>query len=203
MLYCFVVDYIFILQYAVTMLFLTISYFKYTDLTFLTKAVNTDKKKTKSTLSKKNYNFLLIRYFIFLFSILFLSNFIYRGYALVFFNQHLFLNEFNIYMLNFILMFAILVLFILYNLSFNRFFFSVDFVYATSLIFLVLGLIFLANTFFTFYFILELTVCLIFFKFTVSRFFFRNPLNIYTVNTLEKFSTTLPKNHINVLFFQY
>ena len=203
MLTCNIVDYLFILPYILILYFMTNSYFKYTDISFLTKNISTDKLKGNNNLIKKNYNFILFRYYLFLFLILLLSNNIYRGYSVVFWNQHLFINEFIIYILNIIILFAILTLFILNNLSFNKFFFSIDFIYATSLIFLILGLIFLSNTFFTFYFILELTVCLIFFKFTVSRFFFRNPLNIYNANTLEKFSNVLPKNHVNVLFFQY
>ena len=84
MLTCNIVDYLFILPYILILYFMTNSYFKYTDISFLTKNISTDKLKGNNNLIKKNYNFILFRYYLFLFLILLLSNNIYRGYSVVF-----------------------------------------------------------------------------------------------------------------------
>ena len=196
-------DYVFVLPFSLVLLFLTLGFFKNNTTSNLKKSISNDKKKIKTKITKKNYNFVYLKQILTLLFLLFLQNLLYRGYSETLWNNHLYINDFYVVVINFILMLAILIFFILYNLSITKLFFSVDFLYATSAVCVVLPLIFLSNTFFTFYFLLELTVCLIFYKFSVSRFWFRNPLKIYSANSLEKFSNNTPKAHINVLFFQY
>jgi hypothetical protein len=41
------------------------------------------------------------------------------------------------------------------------------------------------------------------YKFVTARFYFKNNLNFYNIKVLEKFNKNLPKNFLNVLFFQY
>lgn len=163
-------DYVFILPFGFVLLFLTLGFFKNNTISNLTKCVSNDKKKLKVKATKKNYNFIYIKQIIVFFFLLFLQNLLYRGYSDTLWNNHIYINDFYIIIINFILLLATLIFFILYNLSITKLFFSVDFLYATSSVCTVLPLIFLSNTFFTFYFLLELTVCLIFYKFTVSRF---------------------------------
>lgn len=196
-------DLVYISNYAFTLFFLTTYYFKYNTVSLQTKRVSTDKNWVRGACSKKNHNFVFIKSIICIL-ILFLSqNIMYRGFCEVLWNSHILVTEFSLNVTNIIIIFAILVFYIIYNLSISRLYFSIDFLYATALIFLSITLLFVSNTFITFYFFLELSVCLTFFKFAVSRFWFRNPSKCYSRHSLEKFSDATPKAHINVLFFQY
>jgi len=203
MLHVGIQDYIFISYYILTIFFITFSYFKYNTVSILIKSSSKDTRYTKNLSSKKNYNFFFFKNTAVNIVLLFIHNFLYRGSSEPLLSDHIFITETCIYIIGFILVLAVFVINILYNLSLSKLYFSVDFLYVLSMIFIILNILFLSNTFFTFYFILELTVCLVFFKFAVSRFWFRNPLKIYSVNSLEKFSGALPKNHLNVLFYQY
>lgn len=196
-------DYIFILPFGLILFFITLAFFKNNTISNLIKNTKNDKKKIKNKISKKNYNFIFLKQIITYFCLLISQIFFYRGYSEIFWNNHFFLNNFYLFLINFILLLVILIFFIIYNLSITKLFFSVDFIYSVASICATLPLIFLSNTMFTFYFILELTVCLIFYKFSASRFWFRNPLKLYSANYLEKFSEITPKSHINMLFFQY
>ena len=170
MLHVDIQDYIFISYYIITIFFLTFGYFKYNTITLLTKASSTNAKCTKTASSKKNYNFFFFKNIIINIILLFIHNFLYRGTTEPFCNDHILITETCVYIINFILLLAIFIIYVLYNLSLSKLYFSVDFLYVLSMIFVILNVLFVSNTFFTFYFILELTVCLIFFKFAVSRF---------------------------------
>lgn len=198
-----VCDLVFVSNFIVVVTYLTLSFFKFNSITLHVKNASIEKKTSKFKFSKKNYNFIFIRGIILSLLLLLWQNNLYRGFCETVWNDHIFISDFSIHICNLIIVFSLLVFFFIYNLSLSKLHFSIDFLYATVLLFLVIIFLFVSNTFITFYFILELSVCLTFFKFSVSRFWFRNPSKCYSKNSLEKFSSSLPKNHINVLFFQY
>jgi hypothetical protein len=194
--------FIYISFFFITIFWISIVYFKYLSVTNVTASISTD-INTKTLSNKKLHFFFFYKFIIIILILLLFQNSIYRGNEGTFWNNHLYLTEFIIFFPNLVLFFGIFVFYILYNLSFTKINMSVDFIFATANIFIFFSLIFLANTFFSFYFLLELTVCIIFYKFTVSKFWFKNPLKIYSIDSSEKFSDNLPKNYLNVLFFQY
>lgn len=55
---------------------------------------------------------------------------------------------------------------------------------------------------FSFFFLLELISCLIFLKFIVSRLWYKNKFSIFNKN-FSNFNKILPKNFLNLLFFQF
>ena len=196
-------DMIYISNYAAILFFLTAFFFKYNTISLQVKAMSTEKNKVKNLCSKKNHNFAFIKSIICCLVLFLVQNVTYRGFTETLWNNHILVTEFSLNITNIILIFSILIFYIIYNLSISKMYFSIDFLYATALILLSVTLLFVSNTFITFYFFLELSVCLTFFKFAVSRFWFRNPAKCYSLHSLEKYTDALPKAHINVLFFQY
>jgi len=82
------------------------------------------------------------------------------------------------------------------NLNFNiDYFFSL-----INIIFFIL-LLFLSNTFYTFFFILEIISICFLYKFSVSKYWFKKNLFLDKNSTL--LNRFLPKTYINMLFFQY
>jgi len=75
--------------------------------------------------------------------------------------------------------------------------YSIDYIFALLNIILFIPYIYLSNTLFTFFFIIELVSCSIFYKFVVSKISFNS--NNYKDNFFSIFS----KNYLNVLFYQY
>lgn len=83
------------------------------------------------------------------------------------------------------------------NLNYN-----IDYIFTIGNLALLLLLIFLVNTLYTFLFILELNSSLIFYKFVVSKFWFKNSKFSF-LNNFTKYNRILPKFYLNTLFFQY
>ncbi len=126
-----------------------------------------------------------------------------HGVESTFFFDHLILNNFIFNLQFFFFFFFYFLIFIFYLLSFYRVAINNDFFFAILNLIIIMPFIFLSNTFFTFFFLLEVSSCLIMYKFASSRFYYKNTINLHTLKTLEKFNRNLPKNFLNVLFFQY
>lgn len=75
--------------------------------------------------------------------------------------------------------------------------YSVDYIFSLIITSLFIPFIFLSNSFFTFFFLIELISCTIFYKFIVGKFSFKNNKN------KDVFFTIFSKNYINILFYQY
>lgn len=163
-------DIFFVSNYAIIMSYATICFFKFNTISLHVKKMSTEKKNVKSKSSKKGHNIIYIKSIILSFFFLLIQNNLYRGFPETLWNDHIFITNFSIFITNCILAFAILTFYLIYNLSFSKLYFSVDFLYSVMILFFVINFLFISNTFITFYFILELSVCLTFFKFTVSRF---------------------------------
>ena len=71
------------------------------------------------------------------------------------------------------------------------------YVFSISNITILIPLIFICNTLFTFFFFIELVSSCIFYKFILSNFNFKKK------NSKNNFYSIFSKNYINVLFFQY
>ena len=198
-----ILDLLFILPYWFSICFLTLLYFQFNVLTTFIKGTSTDKKNVKTFSSKKNHNITFLRFIIVLFILMQIQLLLFRGYSGSFWCNHLFLNNFSIKYLIFFSKLSVFVIFIVYCLALSRVFFSVDYIYSIGNLFIISPLIFLSNNFFVFYFLLELIVCLTFFKFVVSRFWYKDSYNFYKKASAEKYADYTPKMFVNALFFQY
>jgi hypothetical protein len=203
MLQLFVADFFFITPFLLNIFFLTIAYFKYNAATFLIKASSGDKKMVKSTISKKNYNYIFIKFMITLCFLLISQNYTYFGFYGCFWCNHLFLNNFIYKYIFFFLKIVLFIFYIVYLLAITKVYFSTDYLYSIGVILVISPLLFLSNNFFSFYFFLELIVCLTFFKFVVSRFWYKSSLKFYKQSAAEKYKDYTPKMFTNALFFQY
>jgi hypothetical protein len=135
--------------------------------------------------------------------LLFLQNFVYLGFCGCFWCNHLFLNNFLYKYIFIFVKIAIFIFYIIYLLALTKIYFPIDYLYSVSVILVIAPLLFLSNNFFSFYFFLELIVCLTFFKFVVSRFWYKSSVKFYKQSTTEKYKDYTPRMFANALFFQY
>jgi len=78
-----------------------------------------------------------------------------------------------------------------------------EYVFALINIISLFPVLFLSNTIYSMFFSLELISCLVFYKFSVSNFWFKKNKRNFIEFNFNKFNKLLPKTYINTLFFQY
>ena len=125
-----------------------------------------------------------------------------RGFTGFFFFNHLYVNNSLFYIVFFIFVLNFLFNFIVLNHSYSRINYSTDYFFALSNLNNFFPLIFFSNTLFTFFFILEVNSTIIFYKFIVSKIWYKNNSNQFDIN-IDKFNKVVPRAYLNVLFFQY
>lgn len=76
--------------------------------------------------------------------------------------------------------------------------YSYDYFFALINLSILLPLIFLSNDIFSFFFLLELNSCIIFYKLVVSKLWYFN-----LDSNFNKFSKTFSKNYLNLIFYQF
>lgn len=114
--------------------------------------------------------------------------------------QHFKISNFNLSIIFILIIINLFFIIISKNLSNIQNFVKLDYFFALLNLSNFLPLIFLANTLFTFLFVLEFTSVLIFYKFVVSKIWKLNNLN--NINNFLLFRN-LPNYYLNMLFFQY
>lgn len=201
MLTIYLFDFLFLFPLIIILISGWFYFFKLNQAIVLIKPTFKDLRKIKTNVLKKiNYS-IFIKYILFLIFLFIIFLFSYKGYCDTFFFDHLFINLVNYKLLIFFYFMSLFILYIFYLTSFNKLLINIDFFFAIFNIIFLLPLIFLSNTFFTFFFFIEISSCLIFYKFINSRFFYKNINNNF--KNFEKLNRTLPKNYLNILFFQY
>lgn len=198
-----VFDFIHLAPYVILLVFGWLFFFKLNSAIVLIKPEVSDKRNSKTNTLKKVHFSIFIKLSIVLFFFLILNLSTIHCYNSTFFFDHLILNQFFYKFQIFFYSLVLLVMCIFYLVSFNKISINIDFFFAVYNIMAFLPLIFISNTFFTFFFILEVSSCLIFYKFVTARFYYKNIVNFGNFKSLEKFNKNLPKNFLNVLFFQY
>lgn len=130
----------------------------------------------------------------------FVSITFYAGHPITNFFNHLRFNNFTTTLpsLIIILTSSLLIYSTFINKSVNNK--NVDYVFSIGLLSCLLPTIYLANTIYTLFFLIEVNSSLVFYKFVTSNFWFKNLNNNLTKSTLKR---ELPKNYLNTLFFQY
>lgn len=198
-----ILDIFFLAPYCLAIFFLIYLYFQFNTVSLFIKGSTIDKKSVKTQVSKKNNNIVFVRIIIMLLTLMLTQLLSYHGFCSVFWCGHFVINNFLTKYLIFFLKLTLFIFFLIYCLMLSRVFFSIDYLYSVINILIVSPLLFITNNFFVFYFILEFIVCLTFFKFAVSRFWYKNNYSQYKRSTIEKYADTTPKMFLNALFFQY
>lgn len=193
--YCYLVN--------IVLLFLNYwSFFFKNNFLYLKLRFNFFEKFNKINFSKK-LNFRIFLRFSLITSIFyFFSFFITKGSEFFFFWNHFHFTNFVLYLILFILMFNIIWLFILNLASKNLIFITAEYIFSLSNIIGIIPLLFLSNTVYTLFFSLEGISCLLFYKFTVSKFWL-NAQKYGIDKSYSKFLKIYPRYFVNVLFFQY
>lgn len=196
MLRLLVSDFQFFLPLVINLFIIWNIFFK-NNLSFLNKKNNWDKSiSVKNIILQQNPTF-LIKLSIILNFIQLLYLMIYNGYSSAFWWSHFKLNNYILSIYLIIIIFNIIFLFIAnkhVKLTNN---YSIDYIFSILNITILIPVIFISNTLFTFFFFIELVSCCIFYKFILSKFNFTNKY------TKDNFFSIYSKNYINVLFFQY
>ena len=125
-----------------------------------------------------------------------------RGESTLFWNSHFKLSNFLIFILILLLLLNFFFLKVTESTYFSTYSYKPEYFFALINLSLFLPIIFLSNTLFTFLFILEVNSSLIFYKFIVSRFWFKKNI-LKNKSEVYNFYRLLPKNYLNMLFFQY
>lgn len=152
---------------------------------------NVDNKLLKINVLKKTHSDILSKINIINSTLILFFIFTLRGYNDFFFFGNLLCN-------NTILGFFFITVLVSFFFSFffkiivsNRFYYSITYFFTILFIMLFLPIIFLANTLFTFVFLMEMISSLMFLKLITSRVFFLNK------------KTNLNRGYINIIFFQF
>ncbi len=165
------------------------------------KIINSD-IVTKSNFLKKVHFLFFIKYNIAVVFLIIVCILYVRGLVDLFWWGHLSLINSIFFLLLFFLVFNFLVALFVHSIAYNKTSYSVDYFFAIANLGLLLPAMFLSNNLFTFFFFLELNSAFIFYKFVVSKIWYKNNFNLTNIN-ITKFNKVAPKSFLNVLFFQF
>lgn len=124
--------------------------------------------------------------------------FLNRNYYHTFWNNHFYLSTFLVFIILLISFVTLFFFNILDTIIYNKEIYKTDFFFALLNLNLLLPYLFCANTFFSFFFFLELTSVFVFYKFISSGIFYKK-----SGSKLYSFNRIFPKGFLNMLFFQY
>lgn len=196
MLRLLIADYQFFLPITINIFIIWNIFFK-NNLAFINKKNNWDKSiSIKNIILQQNPVFFLKLSIVL--NILQLIYFItYNGFNSTFWWSHFKLNNYLIYIYCLVILFNILFLYISNKHIKLTNQYSIDYIFSIINITLLIPIIFITNTLFTFFFIIELVSCCIFYKFILSKF------NFSSIHNKDTYFSIYSKNYINVLFYQY
>ena len=121
-----------------------------------------------------------------------------KGYNLTFFWNHLLLNNFTVYLMYTTYFINFILLLLIKQINYSNINYSYDYFFSLINLSVLLPLIFLSNDIFSFFFLLELNSCIIFYKLVVSKLWYFN-----LDNNFNKFTKTFSKNYLNLIFYQF
>lgn len=145
-------------------------------------------------LKKVHYSFLINWVYSNFFYFFIYLYFIKIDFNLFWFN-HLRVSNFSLNIIVVIILIAFFLLYLTKFLKNSNINYNIDYFSAIVNIIIFVPIIFLTNNMYSFLFVLELISLLILYKFSVSRSWFNNNLNLS--------NRLLPKSYLNMLFFQY
>jgi NADH:ubiquinone oxidoreductase subunit 2 (subunit N) len=159
-----------------------------------------DNKITTINKNIKNINFNVILRLNFLIIFIYLLYFyLFKSFSIVNWWNHFKFNNISIYLVLLVLFLNIIYLFILNNSHFNSESYKYDFFFALLNLSIFLVILLFTNTLFSFFFLLEVNSVLIFFKFLMSKTWYKDN-NKSSLNLKQSNNS---KTFINMLFFQF
>jgi hypothetical protein len=160
---------------------------------------NSDILKNSKILKKIHYSFFINWFLIIIFNLNLYLFFLKFDFCYFWFN-HLKINNFIHYILHIILFLNFFLFFFIKFYKNSNINYNIDYFFSLFNIGLFIIILYYSNTIYSFIFILETISILILYKFSVSRYFFKN--NIFYKNT-NLFENNLPRPYLNLIFFQY
>ena len=146
----------------------------------------------------KQHFYIYININIFFIFYIFLFFYILRGQSINFFWNHLLLSNFVLYLMFCTFLINFILLIITKQITYSNVNYSYDYFFSLVNLSIFLPLLFLSNNIFSFFFLLELNSCLIFYKLVVSKLWYLN-----LDNSFNKFSKIFSKNYLNLIFYQF
>lgn len=193
--YCYILPYLFMFIWVWTF-FIKANFFNVKIKT------TSDKNITPSTIIKKTHYSVFLKWVTIQFILLFLNFFFIKGYNTTFLWNHFYINNFNIYLVQIALTLLVIILVLINSLTHNNINYNIDFFFAITNVILFLILLFFANNLFSFVFLLELNSIIIFYKFVCSKYWYKSKNEIEN-SKFDIDNRIIPKNYLNMLFFQY
>lgn len=200
MLNFYVFNFINLLPFLLTFLLCWIFFLKNNFFYVRANASSNDVLKNSKVLKKFNSN-LLLNYSIVVLCMLVLSVFFFRGSSDAFWWNHLFLTNFNQNILIFVISLSIFMHIMVSNININNNINNIDYYFSILNISVTIPIIFLSNSLYNFIFVLEMISILIFYKFSVSKFWYKNVNE--TWNKKNIMDRLVSRFYLNVLFYQY
>ena len=152
----------------------------------------------KMNISYKQHLSVFLNINIFFLSHIIVFFLILRGSNMNFFWNHLLLSNFSLYLIFTTYLINLLLFAIVKQLSYSNISYSYDYFFSIINLSIFLPLLFLSNDVFSFFFLLELNSCIIFYKLVVSKLWYNN-----LSNNSNKFSKVFSKNYLNLIFYQF
>lgn len=163
------------------------------------KPLSFDKINKTNFFKKLKYTvFIRLGLVFFILYFIFLSSFLTE--SLSFFWNHLKFDNFKIWFFYSLFFINMVGFFFLKTVFKNKIPQSIDFFFSIINLVCIIPLLFISNTFFTFFFLIELISILIFYKFIVSKIWFKFNNNFFKKNKIIKIT---PRFYLNILFFQF
>ena len=158
---------------------------------------NNDVLKTSKFNKKIHFVFFfnwVTNLFLFLFLFLFLLKLDFNS----FWFDHLRVDNFTLYLVLLLIIFCSLLIFLFKFVNEINYNYNIDYYFSLINICIFMVILFFCNNLFSTLFILELNSLLFLYKFSVSKFFSKKKIKNKTL-----FESFLPKQFLNMLFFQY
>jgi len=138
-----------------------------------------------------NINFYFLFYIVIFFYTL-------RGYNVNFLWNHLYISNFSLYLVFSTYIINMFLYLLIKQITYNNVNYSYDYFFSLINLSIFLPILFFSNNVFSFFFLLELNSCLIFYKLTVSKLWYLN-----LSNNSNKFQKIYSKNYLNLIFYQF
>jgi NADH:ubiquinone oxidoreductase subunit 2 (subunit N) len=156
----------------------------------------------KNSFVLKKFNFkIFLNFFIVVVLCLFLCFFFFLGWCESILYNHLKINNQVYYIIISLIFINAVMYFMIYNININSNINNSEYYFSLFNLGIILPMFFYTNSLYNFFFILEMVSILVFYKFSVSKFWFKNLNDDFCKkNFLERF---VSRSYTNVLFYQY
>ena len=163
--------------------------------------LKTDKVKPSQIIKKMHYS-IFIKITCAQSILLYMNFFFIRGVEDTFFWNHIIITNRNLALINLFLILINLFNLLSNTLCSNNINYNNDFFFAIANVSIYLIILYYTNTIFSFIFLLEVISITIFYKFIMSKLWFKSSITEDKINFSSNLQE-LPKNYLNMLFFQY